>query len=192
MEKGKQSAILQLTDLQIVEPALTRRKPVGSIAGSGWRAERMEQNCAALSKQLRMVLLIARMEQKKPPQQRIGRHFGSAHQIAPAVGLGFGEAEQLARSPRRVEPDPPMDWPQHHPHHSHEKIGSIGIASSQPAPRTRGRPSCNRRLPSEYPEVGEKFTDHRYLGVGDADLRYHRTVVASSGPRKPAAKILER
>ena len=75
-----------------------------------------------------MALLVARMEQKKPTQQGIGRHFGSAHQIAPAFCLGFGEAEQLARSPRRVEPDPAMEWPQQYPNHLHEKIGNIGIA----------------------------------------------------------------
>jgi hypothetical protein len=68
------------------------------------------------------------MEQKEPPQQGIGRHFGSAHQIAPAICLGFGEAEQLARSPRRVEPDPAMEWPQQYPNHLHEKIGNIEIA----------------------------------------------------------------
>jgi hypothetical protein len=75
-----------------------------------------------------MALLVARMEQKESPQQRIGRHFGGAHQMAPAICLGFGETEQLAPSPRRIEPDPPMEWPQQYPHHFHEKIGNIGIA----------------------------------------------------------------
>src|SRR5216683_5813587 len=83
-----------------------------------------------------MALLVARMEQKKPTQQGIGRHFGSAHQIAPAFCLGFGEAEQLARSPRRVEPDPAMEWPQQYPNHLHEKIGNIQIA---PIQRPHGR-----------------------------------------------------
>src|ERR1700722_5541647 len=64
-----------------------------------------------------MAQLVTRMEQKESPQQGIGRHFGSAHQISSAIRFGFGEAEQLARSPRRVEPHPPMDWPQQYPHH---------------------------------------------------------------------------
>ena len=88
----------------------------------------MEQSRAATAKQLCMTLLVARMEQKESPQQRIGRHFGGARQMAPAICLGFGETEQLARSPRRIEPDPPMEWPQQYPHHFHEKIGNIGIA----------------------------------------------------------------
>jgi hypothetical protein len=88
----------------------------------------MEQSGAATAKQLRMALLVARMEQKESAQQRIGRQFGGAHQMAPAIRLGFGETEQLARSPRRIEPDPPMEWPQQYPHHFHEKTGNIGIA----------------------------------------------------------------
>jgi hypothetical protein len=43
----------------------------------------MEQSRAAPAKQLRMVQFVTRMEQKEPPQQRIRRHLGGAHQIAP-------------------------------------------------------------------------------------------------------------
>src|SRR6266436_4061788 len=128
MEKSKQSAILQLLDSQVIKAALTGRQPVGPIARSGRRRERMEQSGAATAKQLRVALLVARMEQKEPPQQGIGCHFGGAHQMAPAICLGFGETEQLARSPRRIEPDPPMEWSQQYPHHFHEKTGNIGIA----------------------------------------------------------------
>src|SRR5216683_3682167 len=78
-----------------------------------------------------MALLVPRMEQKQPPQQGIARHFDSAHQIAPAIYFGFGEAEQLARSPRRVEPDPAMEWPQQYPSHFHEKTGNMAIAPIQ-------------------------------------------------------------
>jgi len=77
----------------------------------------MEQSGAATAKQLRMALLVARMEKKEPAQQGIGRYFGSTHQITPAIRLGFGEAEQLACPPRRVEPDPAMEWPQQYPNH---------------------------------------------------------------------------
>ena len=111
----------------------------------------MEQSRAATAKQLRMALLVARMEQKESPQQRIGRQFGGAHQMAPAIGLGFGETEQLARSPRRIEPDPPMKWPQQYPHHFHEKIGNIGIV---PIHGSAVRPAFTYR---EYPEIPEWF-----------------------------------
>jgi hypothetical protein len=111
----------------------------------------MEQSRAATAKQLRMALLVARMEQKESPQQRIGRHFGGAHQMAPAICLGFGETEQLARSPRRIEPDPPMEWPQQYPHHFHEKIGNIGIA---PIHGSVVGPGITYR---EYPESPEWF-----------------------------------
>ena len=119
----------------------TGRQPVSSKARSGRIRERMEQRRAAPAKQLRMAQLVARVDQKEPPQHRIGRHFGSPHQIAPAICLGFGEAEQLARAPRRVEPDPPMDWPQQGPHHFHEKIFNIPIAPIQRPRRSAVRPS---------------------------------------------------
>jgi hypothetical protein len=111
----------------------------------------MEQSRAATAKELRMALLVARMEQKESPQQRIGRHFGGARQLAPAICLGFGETEQLARSPRRIEPDPPMEWPQQYPHHFHEKIGNTGIAPIHGSVVGPGVTYC------EYPESPEWF-----------------------------------
>jgi hypothetical protein len=53
----------------------------------------MQQSRATTAKQLRMTLLVACVEQIESPQQRIGRHFGGAHQMAPAICLGFGETE---------------------------------------------------------------------------------------------------
>src|SRR4030088_734097 len=106
----------------------------------------MEQSRAATAKQLRMALLVARMEQKESPQQRIGRHFGGAHQMAPAICLGFGETEQLARSPRRIEPHPPMEWSQQYPHHFHEKIGNTGIA---PIHEARPGPALTSWVPGK-------------------------------------------
>src|SRR4029077_4018360 len=117
MEERKQSASLHLLDLQIVKPALTGCQPVGPIAGSGRRRERAEQSRAASAEQLRVTLLVTRMEQEQPAKQGIGCDFGSAHQIAPAIRLGFRETEQLARSSRRIEPDPSMEWSQQNTRH---------------------------------------------------------------------------
>ena len=70
----------------------------------------------------------------KAPEQRIGRHFGGAQDIASAVGLHLGKREQLSQPPVAIAPDPPMDRT-HHPiercaarHAWHDVPRAIGIS----------------------------------------------------------------
>jgi hypothetical protein len=72
-----------------------------------------------------MSLFVPGVVQKQRTQQGVGGQFGSADKIAPALCLGFGESEQIARPPRRVEPYPTMDRPQQYLPNFHQKIGNI-------------------------------------------------------------------
>src|SRR5256885_11023754 len=76
MEERKQSASLHLLDSQIVEPALTGCQPVGPIAGSGRRTQCAQQSRGAAAKQLRVTLLVTRVEQEQSAKRGIGCHFG--------------------------------------------------------------------------------------------------------------------
>jgi len=51
--------------------------------------------------------------QVQPAQQGIACDFGSAQNVMPATGFDFSEREQLAHSPVRIAPNPPVHRPQH-------------------------------------------------------------------------------
>jgi hypothetical protein len=47
-----------------------------------------------------------REARREAPQERVAGQLGGTRQIARAVGLGLGEAEQLARAAPGIRPDP--------------------------------------------------------------------------------------
>ena len=49
----------------------------------------------------------------EPAQQRIRCHFSGAQDVASAIGLDFGEREQLPHAPVEVAPHPPVHGPHH-------------------------------------------------------------------------------
>ena len=54
-------------------------------------------------------LLVGGMEEVQPAEQRIGSQLRGAEQIAPAVGLGLAEAEQLLHASLGIAPDPAVN-----------------------------------------------------------------------------------
>jgi hypothetical protein len=56
--------------------------------------------------------LVLGMAQVEPPQERIAGQLGGAGQVAPAVRLGLGEAQELAGAAVRVEPHPAVQRPE--------------------------------------------------------------------------------
>jgi hypothetical protein len=73
----------------------------------------MEEGGAALTEQIGVVQLVDRMGQVEPAQERIWGDLSGAQNVAPAIGLNLGEAEQLAHAPLEIAPDPPVNRPQH-------------------------------------------------------------------------------
>ena len=88
-------------------------------AGQRIATEEERAPCAPLSKERRSPLaeqiavaqLVDRVLQIEPAQQRIGRHFGGAKDVAPAVGLDFREREQLPQTAIGIGPHPSMKGP---------------------------------------------------------------------------------
>ena len=77
------------------------------------RRTRAEESGAALTKQIGVTQLVDRVFQVQPAQERIRRDLRGAQDVASAVGLDFGEREQLAHAPVEVAPHPPVNRPQH-------------------------------------------------------------------------------
>ena len=69
----------------------------------------MQKRRRAAAKEDAVPLLVRGVEEVQPPEQRIGSQLRGAEQIAPTVGLGLAEAEQLLHATLRIAPDPAMD-----------------------------------------------------------------------------------
>ena len=85
--------------------AAGQRVPVEQSPPSRRRAL-PEQGRAALAEQIAVMQLVDRVLEVEPAQQRIGRDFGSAQDVAPAVGFDVGEDQQLADAPVEIAPHP--------------------------------------------------------------------------------------
>jgi hypothetical protein len=64
-------------------------------------------------KNLAVAVFIRRVHEIEAAQQRIGRQLRGAEDVAPAVGLGVAEAQQLVRATSRIAPDPAMYVTEH-------------------------------------------------------------------------------
>src|SRR5258708_9963367 len=58
-------------------------------------------------------MLVNGVSKIRPPQESVRGGLRGADQIAPAVGFGLAEAQQLVRTALRVTPDPAMHPPKH-------------------------------------------------------------------------------
>jgi hypothetical protein len=60
-----------------------------------------------------VAVFIRRVYEIEAAQERIGRQLRGAKDVAPAVGLGVAEAQQLVRASSGVAPDPAMNVAEH-------------------------------------------------------------------------------
>jgi hypothetical protein len=98
---------------EIVQAMTRGRKPACRRAPGRMRRPRTKQSGGALAEQIPMVEFIDRVGQIQPAQQRILGDLGGAQNVTAATGFDFGEGEQLAHTPARVAPNPPVNRPQH-------------------------------------------------------------------------------
>jgi hypothetical protein len=70
----------------------------------------VQDSASAAAKHFAVTKLIVGVLQIKPPQERIGRQFRRAHQIAPAVSFGFPETQKLVCTSLSITPDPTVKW----------------------------------------------------------------------------------
>ncbi len=119
MHEGEQGRIAGAVDLEVVEPALPRSDPLGAHRSGGEVRPLVQQVQAAAAEQLGVTLLVLGVEQEQPPQQGVLGQLGGADQVAAAVGLGLGEAQQVARPQRVAAPDPGLQGPQGEPEDVH-------------------------------------------------------------------------
>ena len=112
MQEREQAIVRLVFDAQIVEAVSAgQRAAVKQAGGAG--TPRAQQRGAALAEQIAVVQFVNRVGEIQTAQQRIGRAFGGAEDVAAAVGFDFGKGEQLAHPPVEVAPDPAVHRPQH-------------------------------------------------------------------------------
>ena len=143
MEEGEQGPVPSAFDIDVVEAALAGREPV--ILRQAQIAGRMsvEQFDAALAEDIGMAALVARMAQIEAPQPGIAGQLGGADQVAAAIGLDFGEAQQPEAAARRVPPDPFLQRLEQSPHRGYSFHLPNIAAGGLPMPG--GRRSSRRR-----------------------------------------------
>ena len=143
MEEGQQGRVAAALDIDVVEAALPRRQPV--ILGKAQIAGRvgMEQFHPALAEDVGVAALVARMAQIEAPQPRIPGQLGGADEVAAAVGLDLGEAEQPQPPPRRIPPDPSLQRLEQRTHRRYSRDLPNIAAGGLPMPG--GRRSSRRR-----------------------------------------------
>src|SRR5258708_3547856 len=56
-----------------------------------------------------VLLRVGGMKKIEAPEKRIGRKWGGAEQIAPAVGLGLADPEHFFHPPLGIAPDPAVN-----------------------------------------------------------------------------------
>src|SRR4051812_26370713 len=106
MKKREQGLVPTALDAEIVKATLARRKPCGVEAGARSAAARSKKRTPACTEQRRVPLLVECVPQIQAPKQRIRCDLRSTREISAAVGLGRGEREEFAPSPRLIQPDP--------------------------------------------------------------------------------------
>ena len=105
VEERQQRGIGVILDTQLVESPLARSQP-GQLQPRAGAVELGQDRPAASDEQLGVPLLVAGVAEKQAAQQRVLGELGGAGEIAPPVGLGAGEGEQLAGATARVPPHP--------------------------------------------------------------------------------------
>jgi hypothetical protein len=73
----------------------------------------LEECGAALAEQVGVPQFVDRVLQIEAAQERIGRDFGGAQDVASAVAFHLGERDQLADTAVEIAPHPPVDRAQH-------------------------------------------------------------------------------
>jgi len=143
MEEGEQRRVTAALDIDVVEAALARRQPVVLRQGQIPGRIGMEQFHAALAEDVGVAALVAGMAQIEAPEPRIPGQLGGANQVAAAVGLDLGEAEQPQPPPRRVSPYPSLQRLEQHTHRRYSRDLPNIAAGGLPMPG--GRRSSRRR-----------------------------------------------
>src|SRR5262249_43779373 len=69
--------------------------------------------CSSPAKHVAVTMLVNCMLEVEAAQQRIGSHFGSAQNVATAIGLSLSEAQQFLHTPLVATPNPAMQRCQH-------------------------------------------------------------------------------
>ena len=110
MQEREQPMVGLAVDAQIVEAVAAGQRV--AVEQTPWCAPaRAQQGRAALAEQIGVAQLVDRVLEIEPAQQRIGRDFGGAEDVASAVGLDVGKRQQLAHAAIEIAPDPPMNRP---------------------------------------------------------------------------------
>ncbi len=92
------------------------------------KGARPEESGPALTKEVAVAQLVDRVLQVETAQQRVGSDFRRAQDIASAVGLDFGEDEELAYAAIEITPHPPVNRPQHPVHPGSDLKRHVGLA----------------------------------------------------------------
>jgi hypothetical protein len=112
VQESEQMMVRLFLDTQVVETVTAGQwAPVEQRLES--RGVRPEKRGATLTEQVAVVELVDRVFQVEPAQERVRGHFSRPQDIASAVGLDFGEQEQLANAPVEIAPNPSVNRPQH-------------------------------------------------------------------------------
>src|SRR6266567_1538867 len=130
MKESEHGLIRFIVHLQVIKAVAAWRKPVTlkTRIRTGWegtqkrRRPAMEHN--AVTK------LVDRVFQIEATQERICGNFGCAQNIAPAIGLGLAEAQQLLHTTFCIAPDPTMQRSQHPIECCGTLMGPSGIHSA--------------------------------------------------------------
>ena len=112
MQEGEQPVVRLFRNVQVVQP-VPSGKGAAVEEAAGASGPRPEKSRAAVTEKIGVMELVDRMSQVEAAQQRVARHFRRAKNVAPAVGLDFGEAEQLSHAALEITPDPAVDRLQH-------------------------------------------------------------------------------
>src|SRR5207253_2617413 len=113
VEEREHRLVGLLLHAQVVESVSRRRAPGQRLPRSRSRRTGAQKVGGVAAEQPSVAALVGRVQEVEPAQERIGRRFRCAKQIASAVELRLAEAQQFVRATVRIAPDPPMNAIQH-------------------------------------------------------------------------------
>jgi hypothetical protein len=112
VQEGEQAMVGFSFDGQVVE-AVTAGKGARVEQPLGTRGAQLKEGGAALTEQIGMAQLVDGVFQVQSAQERVRGDFRGAQDIASATAFNFGEREQLAHTPVKIAPHPPVNRPQY-------------------------------------------------------------------------------
>jgi hypothetical protein len=108
VQERQQPMIGLAVDGEIVEAVSAGQR--GAVEEAPWfRPARTQQRGAALAEHHAVAQFVDRVLEIQTAQERIGREFGGADDVASAVGFDISEHQQLANATVHVAPHPLMD-----------------------------------------------------------------------------------